>query len=264
MGEDLNVKPEKLTELGLILEQVLANNVALNKEIQIESVKKDNSEKYKLYVLDEKKEKSLAYVAKIKIRKQTIFLDLEMGRAYFENLKEELENSGVDKADRKDKIKLDMRHLVDLLKSKIKPEMLRLEDLDGGNIFKRLQIEQDVLAPAEKLVKVGEVLARVIEKELGGDLEVLVEPELLDTKENFKVYVGKNETAYAYDITLSVKKKNLYLDFEMVRSYYRQLKKKFKEAGVVKGSIEEHIGLDMRKVVSAFNLELSKAMANEE
>ena len=58
MGEDLNVKPEKLTELGLILEQVLANNVALNKEIQIESVKKDNREKYKLYVADEKKKKS--------------------------------------------------------------------------------------------------------------------------------------------------------------------------------------------------------------
>jgi hypothetical protein len=264
MGEDLNVKPEKLTELGLILEQVLANNVAPNKEIQIDSVKKDKSEKYKLYVLDEKKEKTLAYVAKISIRKQSVFFDFEMGRAYFESLKEELKDQGMDKADRKDKIKLDMRHLVDILKSKIPKELLRLEELDGGNIFQRLQIEQDVAAPAEKLVKVGEILARVIEKELGGDLAVLVEPELLDNKENFKVYVGKTDTAYAYDVTLSVKKKNLYLDFEMVRSYYRLLKKKFKDAGVVKGSIEEHIGLDMRKVVNAFNLELSKAMANEE
>ncbi|MFZ4715699.1 MAG: hypothetical protein ACOYL6_18390 [Bacteriovoracaceae bacterium] len=261
MGEDLNVKPEKLTELGIILEQVLANHVSKEKEIVIESVRKENREKYKVYVINEKKEKELAFVAKLIIKDQSIFLDFEMGKAYFEDLKEKLKEQGVIKADRKDQIKLDMRHLVDIFKSQITPDMVKLDELEGGSIFKRLQIQEVIEVKPDQLVAAGKVLEQVLETSLGENREVKVESILSDKKEHFKVYIGKTDAVLAYDVTLSVKKKNLYLDMEMMRVYYKKLKRKFKIQGVVDGSIEEHVGMELRRLSSEFKLQLRKQLA---
>ncbi len=256
MSEDLKVKPEYLENLSLLLEQVLAVNVEKEKVVTVEAHHKDKMEKFKVYV-GEKKEKKLAYVAKLMIKNESIYLDLEMARGYFSDLKQELKEVGVERSDRKNHIKTDMGEIARLFKAKIPANFAKLPDLESGGAGRPLQIEEDLNIAADRIKDVGVALEQSF-KTVFGDGTVIIESKKTDKRERYSIHLIQDEkSVYSYDVTISTHDKLVHLDLEMVARHYRRLSQKFKDQGVIPEGINEYVSLELRNIVTTLKGKLA-------